>query len=131
PTFLALFLVMKEPKPRIYTFSFLAKEFLTSAKKVSRVTRTSTLGTPVFSAIMLTKSAFLITLISNKLCEKNGNSGVQSSKIVSILGHRVTYIYFADIKWLTGKSSPVWPWRGRQSYWIAVIFSSGFRGRPV
>ena len=80
PTFLALLFVIKEPKPRIYTFSFLAKEFFISEKKVYIVTKTSTLGTPVFSAIVLTKSAFLITLIYSVLCLLNGKSGAQSSE---------------------------------------------------
>src|SRR6187402_2201100 len=106
PTFLALFLVIKEPKPRIYTFSFFDRDALISEKNVSMVTRTSTLGTPVFSAMMLTKSAFLITLIYSKLCLFFGNSGGQSSKILWIMNHRVTHFYFAH--------AFITPWRTRE-----------------
>jgi hypothetical protein len=53
PIFLALFLVIKLPKPLTYTFSPSTKFSFTSLKNDSNVTKTSTLGIPVFSEMYL------------------------------------------------------------------------------
>ena len=66
--FWALFLTMKLPKPRKYTFSSLASEFLTTSMNASTVIRTFCLSIPVFFEISFTISAFVMILITCYLC---------------------------------------------------------------